>query len=112
MLPETPPTEAPPAEALAAVRVEPSVANSAEFLVAVGLYASRERADRVVDELAQAGLPAMQRGVQFRRQQLEQIVLGPFLSRPEAVAALLRLQLLGGYDDATVINSSRAHSPQ
>ena len=104
--------EAPPTEALAALPAEPSVANSAEYLVAVGLYASRDRANRVVDALTQAGLPAMQRSVQFRRQQLEQIVLGPFFSRPEAVEALVRLQLLGGYGDATVIDSSSAHSPQ
>jgi cell division septation protein DedD len=104
--------EAPPAEALASVPAEVSLANSGEYLVAVGLFANRDRADRVVDELAQAGLPAMQRGVQLRRQRLEQIVLGPFFTRPEAVAALLRLQLLGGYGDATVIDSTRAHSSQ
>ena len=57
-----------------------------------------------VEALTQAGLPAMQRGVQLRRQQLEQIVLGPFFSRADAVAALRQLQLLGGYGDATVID--------
>ena len=81
----------------------PAVATGAgEFLVAVGMFASTERADQLVDALTQAGLPAMQRPVQLRRQQVQQIVLGPFFSRLEAAAGLQRLQALGGYDDARI----------
>ena len=75
-----------------------------EFLVGVGMFASAERADRLVEALTQAGLPAMQRPVQLRRQQVQQIVLGPFLSRLEAAAGLQRLQALGGYDDARIVS--------
>jgi hypothetical protein len=39
-------------------------------------------------------------------------VLGPFFSRSDAVADLRRLQQLGGYDDATVIDSRRDPSVQ
>ena len=82
----------------------PAAATGAgEFLVAVGMFASTERADKLVDSLTQAGLPAMQRPVQLRRQQVQQIVLGPFFSRLEAAAGLQRLQALGGYDDARVV---------
>jgi hypothetical protein len=86
----------------------PLVADSSEYLVAVGFFVSRDRADRLVDALTRAGLPAMQRPFQLRRQQVQQIVLGPFFSRSEAVADLRRLQELGGYDDATVMESRRA----
>ncbi len=99
--PEAPATAAPPAVAspgaIAAV--------SGEYLVAVGLFASTERADQLVDELTQAGLPAMQRPFRLRRQEVQQIVLGPFFSRAEAVVDLRRLQALGGYDDAGVIEN-------
>ena len=77
-----------------------------EYLVAVGLFASRERADQLVDALTQAGLPAMQRPLQLRQREMQQIVLGPFFSRSDAVADLRRLQALGGYDDARVIVAS------
>jgi type II secretory pathway predicted ATPase ExeA/cell division septation protein DedD len=80
---------------------------SGEYLVAVGLFATRERADQLVDALTAAGLPAMQRSLQLRQQEMQQIVLGPFLSRSDAVADLRRLQSLGGYDDARVVTSSR-----
>lgn len=102
-LPEAPLTVAPVAPA--SLAAAPSAAVSGEYLVAVGLFASRDRADQLVDALTQAGLPAMQRPFQFRRQQVQQIVLGPFFSRSDAVADLRRLQALGGYDDATVIDA-------
>ena len=76
------------------------------------MFASRDRADQLVDALTQAGLPAMQRSFQLRRQQVQQIVLGPFFSRADAVADLRRLQALGGYDDASVIDSTREPSAQ
>ena len=76
------------------------------------MFASRDRADQLVDTLTQAGLPAMQRPFQLRRQQVQQVVLGPFFSRAHAVADLRRLQALGGYDDAKVIDSMREPSAQ
>jgi type II secretory pathway predicted ATPase ExeA/cell division septation protein DedD len=113
-LPEAPvvalPGLAPPqASATIALDEPPSVAaasvtDSAEYLVTVGLFASRDHADQVVDALTQAGLPAMERPFQLRQQQVRQIALGPFFSRSEAVAGLRRLQALGGYDDASVIS--------
>ena len=42
----------------------------------------------------------MQRPFQMRNQEVQQIVLGPFFSRADAVADLQRLKALGGYDDA------------
>ena len=82
-----------------------SIADSGEYLVAVGLFSSRDRADQVVEALTQAGLPAMERPFQLRVREVQQIVIGPFFSRSDAVAALRRLQALGGYDDARVIDT-------
>ncbi len=101
---ETPATAAPVTEVPV---TSDSVAVSANYLVAVGLFASPARADQLVDTLTQAGLPAMQRPFQMRRQEVQQIVLGPFFSRADADADLQRLKALGGYDDATVVDSSR-----
>jgi cell division septation protein DedD len=85
---------------------------SEEYLVSVGLFASRERADQLLDVLAQAGLPAMVRPIQLRRQQVQQIALGPYFSRTDAIEDLRRLKALGGYDDASVIGSRRDSSAQ
>jgi type II secretory pathway predicted ATPase ExeA/cell division septation protein DedD len=100
-VPEAPRTETPQPAANAAA----PTADSNEYLVAVGLFADRERADQLVDTLTRAGFSAMQRPFQLRRQQVQQIVLGPFFSRSEAVADLARLQQLGGYGDASVISA-------
>jgi type II secretory pathway predicted ATPase ExeA/cell division septation protein DedD len=83
----------------------PSVTQSGDYLVAVGWFASRDRADQLVDSLTQAGLPAMQRSFQLSQQLVQQIVLGPFFTRAHALADLRRLQALGGYDDASVIDT-------
>jgi type II secretory pathway predicted ATPase ExeA len=80
--------------------------DAGEYVVAVGLFAD-DRADHIVDSLAQAGLPVMQRSLRVRQQQLQQVVLGPFLSRSAATAELQRLRQLGGYEDAAVIDSAR-----
>lgn len=97
VLPEVPPIEAP---------IAAFVPASVDYLVAVGLFASRDRADEIVDVLTRAGLPAMQRVVQLRGQPVQQVALGPFFKRSEAVADLLRLQALGGYGDARVIDGT------
>ena len=97
-----------PAEDTAAALTTASVAEpSGEYLVAVGLFSSIERADQLAAVLTEAGLPAMQRALQLRQRQMQQIVLGPFLSRSDAVADLRRLQALGGYEDARVVASSQ-----
>ncbi len=49
----------------------------------------------------------MERPLTISGQQMQQIVLGPFFSRADALADMLRLQQLGGYDDARVIDGSR-----
>jgi type II secretory pathway predicted ATPase ExeA/cell division septation protein DedD len=95
--PEAPPMEAP---------IAPPTAGTADYLVSVGLFASRERADQLEIELTQAGLPAVQRPFQLRNQRLQQVVLGPFGSRLDAAEGLRALRLLGDYDDATVIDGS------
>jgi type II secretory pathway predicted ATPase ExeA/cell division septation protein DedD len=99
-LPEAPLTEAP-----AAAAPEPATPSAAagEFVVAVGVFSNRESADAIVEKLTHAGLPAMQRQVQLRRQHAQQIVLGPYFSHEDAAADLQRLQALGGHDDAKVI---------
>jgi hypothetical protein len=76
---------------------------SGEYLVVVGLFASAERADRLVLELTQAGLRACQRPFQLRTQRVQQVVLGPFGNRADALAALQRLRSRGGHDDAQVV---------
>ena len=77
------------------------------YLVAVGLFADADGADRIVRELTQAGLPAGQRLVQFRGQSVQQVVLGPFANRSEAVDNMNRLRGLGTHDDARVIAIAR-----
>jgi cell division septation protein DedD len=91
--------------AAAPASVAAAAVTSGDYFVIVGLFASRDRADHLVETLTQAGLPATQRPFQLRRQQVQQIVLGPFVSRADAVADLRRLQALGGYDDASVIDT-------
>ncbi len=78
----------------------------AEFLVAIGMFADHDRADRLADVLSQAGFSAMQRPVQLRQTRVQQLALGPFFSRAEATSELRRLQRLGGYDDARVIDGA------
>jgi type II secretory pathway predicted ATPase ExeA len=104
-LAQAPAADAPIAAAASAVQ-------SADYFVAVGVFADQNRADRLVDTLTHAGMPAMQRQVARRGQQLQQIVLGPFFSRADALADLRRLQQLGGYADAAVINAGREPSAQ
>ncbi len=104
--PEAPTPDAPTPDPVADANASVASASSAiadEYLVVVGLFASSERADQLLDTLTQAGLPAMQRPFQLRRRQVQQIVLGPFFSRADAVRDLQRLQELGGFGDATVI---------
>jgi cell division septation protein DedD len=78
------------------------VVASGDYLVAVGMFASRERADRLVQELTQAGLPACQQPFELRARPVQQVVLGPFARREDAAESLQRLRQLGGYDDAHV----------
>ena len=77
------------------------------YLVAVGLFADADGADRIVRGLTQAGLPAGQRLVQLRGQPLQQVVLGPFANRSDAVDNMNRLRGLGAHDDARVIAIAR-----
>lgn len=101
VVPATEPVAA--AVAAASVGTPASPEASGDYLVAVGLFADRDRADALVDRLTKAGLPAMQRPSRLGRRDVQQIVLGPFLSRGEAAADLQRLRALGGYDDARVL---------
>lgn len=104
-------TPAAAAEAPAPSAETPAPAAAAgDYLVAVGLFANLNRADWLVQELTQAGLPANQRPFQFRGREVQQVVLGPFASRSDAVAGLRRLRQLGGYDDANVVNTVVAAS--
>lgn len=95
-------TEAPMPEASVAASVV-----SGDYLVSVGLFAVRERADQLVDALTQAGLSAMQRPTRLRQQDVQQVVLGPFFNRSDAAAELRRLKALGDYDDARVIEGNQ-----
>ena len=101
--PGTVPAVAPPIEASQPVA-------SGDYFVAVGLFASRERADQLVQALTQAGLPAVHRPFQLRSRLVQQVVLGPFANRSDAVADLRRLRQLGGYDDANVVDTAREPS--
>jgi type II secretory pathway predicted ATPase ExeA len=102
---EEPPAVAPAAQPdqLTVLDAAPAAAVSEDFLVAVGLFADRSRADQLVDTLTEAGLPAMQRPFQMRRGEVQQVVLGPFFSRDDAMADLQKLKALGGYADASIV---------
>lgn len=104
-----PPAPLPPHRALPAdvPQTPVSVAfAAADYLVAVGIFEETGRADLLVKSLTQEGLAAMQRTVTVNGQPMQQIVLGPFFSRPEAMAELVRLQMLGGYADARLIDGN------
>jgi hypothetical protein len=73
------------------------------FVVAVGVFLNPGGADRLVRELAAAGLPAAQRPIHLRARRMQQVVLGPFATRDDALDGLGRLQQLGGHDDARVV---------
>jgi type II secretory pathway predicted ATPase ExeA/cell division septation protein DedD len=113
--PASPDTEAQPTTVTAPATTAPvagapvnaAIAAAGDYLVSVGLFSSPVRADQLVAELTQAGLPAVQRPFRLRQRNVQQIVLGPFSSRADAVAGLRRLQALGGYEDASVIDSTR-----
>lgn len=107
---ERPTPAAPPVEASSPVETtsdarQANLVDSGDYLVAVGLFASQERADRLVQELNEAGLPALQRPFQLRSRRLQQVVLGPFIHRSDAVALLQQLRQRGGYDDANVVDT-------
>jgi hypothetical protein len=108
---EAPATPTPPVEPRA-LELPPVVMSSAvvpgNYFVAVALFATQERADRLVQSLAQAGFPVVQRPLQLRTQRLQQVVLGPFVHRSDAVVDLQRLRQLGGYDDAAIIDPTPA----
>jgi type II secretory pathway predicted ATPase ExeA/cell division septation protein DedD len=101
--PAAPAEEAPAAVAAAAPVEATPVAPTSDYFVAVGVFASREHVNQIVDTLERAGLPAMQRSLQRGTRELNQIVLGPFLNRGDAAKDLQRLRELGGFDDAHVI---------
>ena len=111
--PNLPALPAPPATAVldiappALPAIEPIQASrptaAGDYLIVVGLFTDRAGADRLVAELAQAGLPAMQRPFQLRRQRVQQVVLGPFAKRSDVIENLRRLRQLGAHDDANVV---------
>ena len=107
--PDAPAADVPAATTAIVPDAKPVATSGAttEYLVGVGLFASSERADQLLDTLTQSGLPAMQRPFQLGAKQVHQVVLGPFFSRADAVAEMRRLQGLGGFDDATLISSTR-----
>lgn len=88
--------------------VAETIGETPNYGVAVGLFFDGARADAVVDALTKEGLPAMQRPLTLRGQAMQQIVLGPFFTRADALADLQRLKKLGGYDDASVVDISKA----
>jgi DedD protein len=78
-------------------------ADGVQFAVAVGAYTTTSRAARM------SGILQQQRFTTFTRQGrgLYQVLLGPFSSRDEAEAALLRLRDAGDHADATVVPLQR-----
>ncbi len=108
--PATPPIDAPQPMVAPPPVEAPQPMASGDYVVGVGLFASRERADRLVEALTQAGLPAAQRPFQLRNRPVQQVVLGPFAQRADAVAGLQRLRQLGGHADATIVDTAVAPS--
>jgi general secretion pathway protein A len=107
MLPAAPVAPKPSLPAVAPLEPPSAAAASADYLVAVGLFADERRASQLVASLINEGLSALQRTLTVNDAEVEQVVLGPFFSRPEAVAELVRLQQLGGFRDAVVVDVAR-----
>jgi type II secretory pathway predicted ATPase ExeA len=114
-MPDMPEAPEPAVVSLPALEIPPhdfeivpeTIGETPNYGVAVGLFFDGERADAVVDVLTKGGFPAMQRPLTLRGQAMQQIVLGPFFTRADALADMQRLQKLGGYDDARVVDISR-----
>ena len=93
--PDAPETVQPPAP------VAPAVAGA--YRVEVALFTTEARAARAVAELIDAGLPAHQQPLTLgSRKVLEQAIAGPFATRGEAEAHLIRVRETGGYQDARI----------
>jgi SPOR domain len=76
------------------------------------VFASSERAERLVNMLADSGLQVSQRPYRLRHQIGQQVVLGPFNRLSDAVARLRQLQQRGEYDDAHLVDGAAVDPTQ
>jgi type II secretory pathway predicted ATPase ExeA/cell division septation protein DedD len=81
----------------------PDTAAAPSYVVEVALFATTARADRLGEVLAGEGFMVYQRPLTLSTGRvLQQVLLGPYATRADAVANLQRLQQSSGYEDARV----------
>jgi cell division septation protein DedD len=86
-----------------AQRERPDAAFSEPSVVAVAVFATVDRAERLREALEQQGFPALTRVFVRDGQAFYRVLLGPFDSAQAATASLLRLQQEGDFADARVM---------
>lgn len=85
----------------------PDAVPTMTYFVEVALFATTARADRLSGTLAGEGFSVYQRPLRLSTGRvLQQVLLGPYSTRADAVANLQRLQQASGYEDARVAESA------
>ena len=80
----------------------------AQYSVAVAAFATTARAGRIVQELRDNGFQAFIRETATRAGAMQQVLLGPYDSEPQARNELDRLKESGDYADARIMTSRSA----
>jgi cell division septation protein DedD len=105
--------ERPAQPAAPAASVNASVPDaSMPYIIQVALFASVQRADRLIDELTQAGFRAYHGELVLGTAHLQQVLVGPYATRAEAEADRDRIRLIPGYQDARVAPAPPAKPSQ
>jgi general secretion pathway protein A len=90
---------------------EPQTSAARHYVVEVALFATSERADRLVEVLNQQQFAVFQRPLTLGSGRvLRQVLLGPYATREDAEAELQRLQQTSGYGDARVAETEPGSS--
>jgi cell division septation protein DedD len=88
----------------AAVSATASTIATEESVIAVAVFATRERTERLLNVLERQGFQAFTRPLVRDGRVLYRVLVGPFDSEQVATADLHRLQLGGGYTDARIMS--------
>ena len=105
--------ERPVQPAAPAASINASVSDaSTPFIIQVALFASVQRANRLIDELTQAGFRAYHGELVLGTAHLQQVLVGPYATRAEAELDRDRIRLIPGYQDARVAPAPPAKPSQ
>jgi general secretion pathway protein A len=91
------------AEAAVATTASNSTASHQRYSIAVGLFTTNVRAERLVQTLAADGFSAFTREFDREGRTFRHVMIGPFDERPSAEKELQRLRAAGDYADAHIL---------